>query len=84
MSITSELYNKTYQKPTNLPHAFDNLGGKTFVRLLLLIITLRLTKENFGEWSKSFKMLWLQCEVQKWHSWARGIFLTEKPISFNS
>ena len=49
MSITSELYNKTYQKPTNLPHAFDNLGGKTFVRLLLLIITLCLTKENFGE-----------------------------------
>ena len=49
MSITSELYNKTYQKPTNPPHAFDNLGGKTYVRLLLLIITLRLTKENFGE-----------------------------------
>ena len=45
MSITSELY----QKPTNPPHAFDNLRGKTYVRRLLLIITLHLTKENFGE-----------------------------------
>ena len=38
MSATSEVYNETYNKPTNLAHLFDNLEGNIHVPFLLLTI----------------------------------------------
>ena len=65
ISTISESNNETYNKPPNLPHSFGNLGRNIVhnIYVLLLIITLRFTfttKENFGEWLKSSKILWIQ------------------------
>ena len=38
MRATSEIYNETYNKSTNLAHLFDNLEGNIHVLFLLLTI----------------------------------------------
>ena len=50
MSAISETYDETWNKPTNLPQSFGNLGDNIYVPFLLLIITLHFTGCKRKDW----------------------------------